>query len=32
MRQYFGILQIRASIEDIDLGDGTITGAPKNDE
>lgn len=32
MRQYFGILQIRASIEDIDLGDGTITGAPKDDE
>ena len=31
MRQYFGILQIRASIEDIDLGDGTITGASKED-
>jgi hypothetical protein len=32
MRQYFGILQIRASIEDIDLGDGTITGTPKDNE
>jgi hypothetical protein len=32
MRQYFGILQIRASIEDIDLGDGTITGTPKDKE
>ena len=32
MRQYLGILQIRASIEDIDLGDGTITGTPKDDK
>lgn len=32
MRQYLGILQIRASIEDIDLGDGTITGTPKDNE